>query len=235
LRLTDRVDSFERLERKLRDPHVQVRARSAAALGESGDRRAVEALAAALQDGSGLVRSAAAAALAALNDPAALPPLQTALAAEPDGPTRRALSAAIAAIAGRPAAGFRELEHTADWALEAWASNEAGLLEQAARGMFALSGARLADRPRLTYRIELQAADLEGLLVAFLREILWLCESERLGFDTYALSLHGLALNAQLHGAPLLALDKEIKAVTYHNLQVERTPGGLSARLVFDV
>ena len=40
-------------------------------------------------------------------------------------------------------AGYRELEHTADWELEAWADDLPGLLEQAARGMYALSGVRL--------------------------------------------------------------------------------------------
>jgi len=38
--------------------------------------------------------------------------------------------------------GFREREHTADWELQVWAPSFSGLLEQAARGMYALSGTR---------------------------------------------------------------------------------------------
>ena len=49
-------------------------------------------------------------------------------------------------------AGYRELEHTADWALEFWAPNFTELLEQAARGMYSLAGAQGQDedeRPRV--------------------------------------------------------------------------------------
>jgi hypothetical protein len=41
-------------------------------------------------------------------------------------------------------AGFREIEHTADWELEVWAPDLPALLEQAGRGMYALAGVRLA-------------------------------------------------------------------------------------------
>ena len=39
-----------------------------------------------------------------------------------------------------PPHGYREIEHTADWELKVWAPDLRGLLEQAARGMYALSG-----------------------------------------------------------------------------------------------
>src|SRR5690606_38330986 len=114
--------------------------------------------------------------------------------------------------------GFRELEHTADWELEAWAPDMAGLLEQAARGMYALMNARLQDQPRTTREVDLHALDPEGLLVAFLDELLYLGEVENLAFDTFELRVMGRALQARLGGAPLLTQAKEIKAVTYHNL-----------------
>jgi SHS2 domain-containing protein len=137
-------------------------------------------------------------------------------------------------MAGQPA-GFSEREHTADWELEVWAPNFSTLLEQAARGMYSLSGVRLQARPRLRRYLELSAADTESLLVAFLAELLYLGEQEGLGFDSYDLRLDGDSLKAQLGGAPLAGQDKEIKAVTYHNLKIEKGPRGLEARVVFDV
>ena len=136
----------------------------------------------------------------------------------------------------REIAGFREIEHTADWELEVWAPDILELLKQAALGMFFLSGAQLSDGPRLTREFEVTAIDPEGLLVSFLSELLYYGEGEGLGFDHFELSLvDGEKLCAQAKGAPFVSLDKEIKAVTYHNLEVRDEPGGLLVRIVFDV
>lgn len=138
-------------------------------------------------------------------------------------------------------AGFRELVHTADWELEVWAPDLPGLLEQAARGMFKLAGARLQDSPRQALRLQLAAADPESLLVSFLSELLFIVEQNHLGFSDYELEVcrvadpAGLELEANLQARPLLSLDKDIKAVTYHRLQVQSTPQGLRTRIVFDV
>ncbi len=132
-------------------------------------------------------------------------------------------------------AGFRELEHTADWELEVWAPDLVTLLEQAARGMYTLSGIRLGPGPRQPRTLAVQAHDPESLLVSFLSELLFLGEQEGLGFDSFDLQLEGDRLQARLAGAPIVSTDKEIKAVTYHQLQVRETQEGLRVNIVFDV
>jgi SHS2 domain-containing protein len=134
-----------------------------------------------------------------------------------------------------PGTGYREIEHTADWELEVWAPELLALLETAARGMYALSGTRLQDNPRLERTIELQSHDHESLLVTFLSELLYLGEQEGLAFDSFELSLLDDHLHAHLKGAPLASQNKEIKAVTYHNLAVRQTEAGLEVNIVFDV
>ena len=132
--------------------------------------------------------------------------------------------------------GFRELAHTADWELEVWAPDLATLLEQAARGMYALSGMRLLPGLPQERLIALHAADAEGLLVRFLTELLWVEQEEKLGFDQFAISVEGQCdLRAELSGSTIAKLDKEIKAVTYHNLAVQITSQGLQVNIVFDV
>lgn len=131
--------------------------------------------------------------------------------------------------------GHRELEHTADWALEVWAPSLAGLLDEAARGMYALMGVVLAGGPRERRRIELEAADRETLLVDFLAELLYLAESEGLAFDDLELEVADGRLAASLEGAPIAAHTKEIKAVTYHRLEVRHSDQGLETLIVFDV
>ena len=132
--------------------------------------------------------------------------------------------------------GFREHSHTADWELEVWAPDLCSLLEQAARGMYHLSGMRLQPGPPQTRSISLHGEDAESLLVRFLTELLWLEGVEGLGFDQYLLVINGhYELQAELKGSTIISLDKEIKAVTYHNLEVKTTPQGVRVTIVFDV
>ena len=133
------------------------------------------------------------------------------------------------------AQGHRELEHTADWALEVWAPDLAALLEEAARGMYRLMGVVLAAGPRQRRRLELAGADRESLLVDFLAELLYLVESEGLAFDTLGLEAADGRLAASLEGAPITSHAKDIKAVTYHRLEIRDTATGLETRIVFDV
>ena len=131
--------------------------------------------------------------------------------------------------------GFREIPHTADWELEAWAPDIAGLLEQAARGMYALMGVHSVEGQRASRQVSVSAADAESLLVTFLSELLYYTESEGLFFDRYDIDLDGDHLEAQVAGAPISSQSKEIKAVTYHNLEIREAGGRLEANIVFDV
>ncbi|HEX7975385.1 MAG TPA: archease [Anaerolineales bacterium] len=132
-------------------------------------------------------------------------------------------------------AGYREIEHTADWELEVWAPDMQMLFELAARGMYSLAAARLQAGPRLIRSLELTGRDPEMMLVSFLGELLFLGVQEGIGFDAFDLQFGEHALHARLGGAPLESQDKEIKAVTYHNLAIRKTARGLEVRIVFDV
>lgn len=131
--------------------------------------------------------------------------------------------------------GFREIRHTADWALEVWAPYMPGLLTQAALGMNWLMGVELALEGRIEYRITLKAVDFETLLVAFLNEILFEMEANSIGFDTFDITISDFNLEARLIGASLQGLNKSIKAVTYHNIQILQTREGFKTTIVFDV
>jgi SHS2 domain-containing protein len=133
------------------------------------------------------------------------------------------------------APGFREHPHTADWALDVWSSNLIGLLQQAARGMYALMQTKLTDEPREAYRFEINAPDREVVLVTFLSELLYFTQRDDVGFDQFELAWDDQRLLAAVEGAPLESIAKEIKAVTYHNLVVQETERGLEATIVFDV
>jgi SHS2 domain-containing protein len=131
--------------------------------------------------------------------------------------------------------GFKEIEHTADWELKVWAEDISTLFEQAAQGMYLLAGARLKLKPRISRTIELQNIDKESLLVDFLSELLYFTEVEEIGFDTFELQFDGNSLSATLYGAPVDTISKDIKAVTYHNLEILEEADGLEVSIVFDV
>ena len=131
--------------------------------------------------------------------------------------------------------GFQEQPHTADWALDVWAPDLIGLLQQAARGMYALMHARLQTESHETYRFEIAAPDRETLLVTFLAELLYFTQRDAVAFVQFDLDYDGERLIAEVAGAPIESIAKEIKAVTYHNLVVRETVRGLEATIVFDV
>ncbi|MCL5428824.1 MAG: archease [Chloroflexi bacterium] len=132
-------------------------------------------------------------------------------------------------------AGFEEIEHTADWSLHVWAPDLAGLLEQAAKGMADLSGIKTKDEERVNRTIKVESTDAEGLLVNFLSELLHLMDEEGLVFDSFDLLVAENVVKATMEGSPIAERKKEIKAVTYHNLKIEKKSNRLEAEIVFDV
>jgi SHS2 domain-containing protein len=135
----------------------------------------------------------------------------------------------------QPFAGYKEIEHTADWELEVWAPDLCALLKQAALGMYELAGAEIAQEPLEQCHFSIEFFDSESLLVEFLSELLFYGETKQLGFNHFQLTLGDNMLSAAVSGAPLIRLNKEIKAVTYHNLAIRETEQGLQTRIVFDV
>ena len=132
-------------------------------------------------------------------------------------------------------AGYKEIEHTADWELEVWAPDLPGLILNAAVGMYALVDTKLMSKPITKRTLVMNANDSEELLVSFLSELIYIAEDEGLGFDNLILSIEDNTLTANLSGRPIESQNKEIKAVTYHNLKIIETDKGLEATVVFDV
>lgn len=139
----------------------------------------------------------------------------------------------------RPA--YREIEHTADVGLELDAPALKAAFEQAAASMFDL----MCDLdtvgecvPR-TVRATSREGDLEGLMVRWLTELLYVFASERLLLSSFHVrELAGGVIEADVAGEPYdparHATKSELKAVTYHELAVKKTDAGWSVRVIFD-
>ncbi len=135
---------------------------------------------------------------------------------------------------------FEELEHTADIAIRVRGHSLASLFENASRGMVALiSGGTFEDAPAERRSIRVEADRTDALLREWLSEIIFLISVERALPVRYAFEgIDERSAAAILDIVPMteeVARNAtEIKAVTWHGLRVERTPGGFMAEVVFD-
>jgi SHS2 domain-containing protein len=141
---------------------------------------------------------------------------------------------------------WRTIEHTADLAIEVEAGSLERLFEAGAHG---LAGVLLGSEggsadwapsaPTTWRRMALEAPDREALLVDWLRELLYIQTAEGLLIAAAEISeLKDSRLVAQAGFAqpPISAgVERELKGVTYHDLEVSRRGDGWFARVVFDL
>lgn len=131
--------------------------------------------------------------------------------------------------------GFQEIDHTADIALRVWAPSIPELLQQAAIGMFTICGVQLNKQFCHQRTFQIRYSDNESLLVNFLSELLYYLERENIALEHFRLSLNDAQVKVIASGHSVLAFQKMIKAVTYHQLQVQATECGYVAQIVFDI
>jgi SHS2 domain-containing protein len=135
---------------------------------------------------------------------------------------------------------FQEIDHTADVGLRITADSVAALFSEAARGMFSLIVA--ADRTGATETrdIRIEADDWAGLLVAWLRELLYLWHLEYKRYcEMVSWTVTDRAVVAAVRvdtvDPAVHDLLGEINAVTYHQIAVETDGAQWTARVIFDV
>lgn len=135
------------------------------------------------------------------------------------------------------AENYEEVEHTADWALRVRGCDLRELLLNAAQGMNRLMVSDPTAIPiELERHLELDAFDAESLLVEWLSELAYWAEAEMLLFREFHIEqVTSGHLQAVVRGGHVSGLQKSIKAVTYHNLEIVKTEQGLETTVVFDV
>ncbi len=135
---------------------------------------------------------------------------------------------------------YKLLNHTADIGIEVWGKTKKELFANTVEAMFDLmvdfAGVNSVNEKVVTVK----GADIEDLLVNFLREALYLYNGERwLVKKCKILELTAGQIVAQLQGEPYDSdkhrLKKEIKAITYHGLSVKKTVQGWKAKVILDV
>lgn len=130
------------------------------------------------------------------------------------------------------------IDHTADVGIKAKGKTLAEAFENAAYGMFDLITDNSVISSVGQYYIELDAPDLEQLLVDWLSKLLFLNGARNLVFGSFNVTIENTHLSATIAGEEY-DLKKhrqgaEIKAVTYHMLEVvNKEP--YSVQVLFDI
>lgn len=131
---------------------------------------------------------------------------------------------------------YEEVEHTADWALRVRGATLAELLVNAANGLMKLAGVELEPRRGSRRKLEISSLDRESLLVDFLQELVLALELRSAGFQQMQIETDDIqSLWGSVREVPVKRLAKPVKAVTYNELQIERSRNGYAATVVFDV
>lgn len=135
---------------------------------------------------------------------------------------------------------YELIDHTADIAIKAYGKNLSEAFENAAKAMFDIITDNSEVESIGQYDIELEAPDLEQLLVDWLSELLYLntARNQVFGFFKVELDEKNIKLKAKVFGDKFdLSKHKigaEIKAVTYHMLEV-RNKRPYHVQVLFDI
>jgi SHS2 domain-containing protein len=138
---------------------------------------------------------------------------------------------------GQGERGHRQIEHTADLALELWAPTEAELYEEGARALVEIMTEGRVVSGTDERRVSIDALDRDDRLVQWLNEIIYLAISGGFLCAAAELSLRDDGLDAVLTGeaGAADAVRAELKSATYHGLVIEPQADGWFARVVIDV
>ncbi len=139
---------------------------------------------------------------------------------------------------------FHEIEHTADTGIMATGSSLEDLFANAAFGMLSII---YHEFPRQAYgsqTVELQESDLVELLVRWLSEINFMLTVHHF-LPVHILQLQLKEINQNYNLQAVIAgcvsthqqeiIRTEIKAVTYHQLELDRNEEGYWVRIIFDI
>lgn len=131
-------------------------------------------------------------------------------------------------------AGFEELAHTADVAVKVWGRDREELFHQAALSLYHIMGIATSHQMATKKQIHLADLDVESLLVSFLSNLLVAAENG-IAFDHFAIAIIDTTLEASLTGSRIIKQEREVKAVTYHDLKIEKQENRFEVVIVFDV
>ncbi|MCM8763820.1 MAG: archease [Candidatus Omnitrophica bacterium] len=142
-------------------------------------------------------------------------------------------------LSGKPKK-FEYIEHPADIALQVYGKTLSTLFINAAEGLYDIlrPGCKVVDE---TFREKRKffSNSLEDLLVLFLNEILFIAVKHHLIFTKFLINIKCAkkrsGLKCDMVGYRFGSMEREVKAVTYHKLKIEKIGDMFQTYIVFDI
>jgi SHS2 domain-containing protein len=138
------------------------------------------------------------------------------------------------------AKGWKQIPHTADWAIRIWGETPQDVFEQGGKALFELMLDMSRAQTEFGTQLRIESSDPANLLRDFMAELLYLFSADNFVFNyfefgeltetTCEVLAGGEKFDPEKH-----PLETEIKAVTFHQLTFEQTDSGYEARVIFDL
>ncbi len=136
--------------------------------------------------------------------------------------------------------GYKIIDTTADIGIEVWGKNFKELLEESVRGMVSIMYDLQKINGNKSLNIEIEGFDKEDLLISLLNEIIYLRDARKflvkdieikdLSENRLSAILYGDIFDPQIH-----EILEDIKAATYHNIEIKKENGLIKSQIIFDV
>jgi SHS2 domain-containing protein len=135
---------------------------------------------------------------------------------------------------------YETFDHTADIGIRAFGRTVEEVFVHAAEALFEVLTDLDSIREHLTREVEINGSDREDLFVRWLGELLYLCEGEGYLFREFSIfHLTPTSLRATARGERFdpsrHEFKTEIKAVTYHQVEVAQKDGMWVGKVIFDI
>ena len=135
---------------------------------------------------------------------------------------------------------FEVIDHTADIGIVAYGATIKQVFANAALGLFNLMADLDDFKEGLQRELELSAEDVEVLLIEWLNELIYIFDVEHIIFKKFEIEkLTSTQIKARCFGEKMKPgqhkLKREIKAATYHMLQISKEDGTYKVQVIFDI
>jgi len=135
---------------------------------------------------------------------------------------------------------YELIDHTADFGIHVFGSDQADLFANAALAMFDMIADMESPKKPDEVTIRVEGLDWPDLMVNWLRELLYLWAGKemlvkKVKIDSISENKLSACVTVDPFDSNRHVIKNEIKAVTYHQIQVDCGPNGCQAKIIFDV
>jgi SHS2 domain-containing protein len=132
---------------------------------------------------------------------------------------------------------YEILEHKADLKIRAFGKTKKELFKNMLLGMSENQKPKIKDKKKIKREIKIKSLDPSSLLVDFLSKVLYYNQTDgEIYNDVKFTKFTETELKVELSGYKVERIGEDIKAVTYHGLDVKQNEGGSwQATVLFDI